>query len=388
MATRVNINIDGFDAIRLKERADIEAKLNRQKFVEQTRAKDVRAKAEKLRKNDQKNGKILSSSGLPISRKQLPVKDVRMPIRKELAASTEEQDRKIAHFSIKELGSRTDDRSFSVVVTSGDGRQHDRGMYVSTSNFAGASLGYFVLPVGGEKAIIVAYGRIYGVFEDENLQDYLMSTNYPQQAWLCSFEKLKRIAIPPAVNSILRILNPGSGSDYVEKEFINGVEVNPFPPWYIESDPVGVQDTGRSVQVSSTPSVYEFLNKIKPFVPNNQIKQFPQSSRPILVDYRYTYEGFPGNDELVTYYSEWLGPDIYVDFSDPDIGQLLRPIPEMTKRFPPEWAEEILDYQEGPGAYYIPSTNNGYAWDWDDPDYCRSMCLALGFTASDLSHEA
>lgn len=288
------------------------------------------------------------------------------------------------------------------LIAEGSGSGYTRGIWAafsgdftsqiiesrSAANFDGAAFGHFVLPVKGETCILVLYARIRG-------KNYVFGGGYTvetraiiSRAWLCSLSTVRQLSIPSGLASVLSQLN--GGDDYSERDTINGVDVSPFPPRAINDN------MARGWQYHSVdaydPTIYEVLNKLSSFVDSNQIKQFPSTFRPIIEDVRYSFPYLDPEDqdditEPALYYSEWLGSrdaDLYaLDWSNPNVASLIRPLTGSTRRFPSSWKEELnipSDFiltRYAPGALLL-------AWDWDDPSYCRRMCLALGFSDADL----
>lgn len=74
MATRINVNISGFDIAALKQRADTGIQDRRTTYVEQVRLQETKKRAEKLRKIDEKNSNVVTLSGSTIPSSKLPAK--------------------------------------------------------------------------------------------------------------------------------------------------------------------------------------------------------------------------------------------------------------------------------------------------------------------------
>jgi hypothetical protein len=128
-----------------------------------------------------------------------------------------------------------------------------------------------------------------------------------------------------------------------------------------------------------TPYVYAQLNQRINFVAQEQIKQFPSNKKPILADVRAgffnrTAAGTPGygQEPLWAEYAGNLSNVPPPDHNDENLYLKYRNLKKAGVAFPGKIANQ-------------PSFNFNWVWDWDDPAYCRRMCLALGFTAADLT---
>lgn len=253
---------------------------------------------------------------------------------------------------------------------------------ISVNDFGLSTWAHFVLPVRGETCILVLYGRV----KADN-GSFLDTRAIVSRAWLCGLSTIKAIGIPGGLASVLTQLN--GGGDFDERDTINGVSVGPFPPRSINDNmALGWQYYSADAY---DPTIFEVLNKISPFVSNSQIRQFSSTFQPIIEDVRFGFPYLsPEDQEDITepalYYSEWLGSrdaNLYdLDWSNPSVASLIRPLTGSTRRFPSSWKDELNVPPELQPSY--PATNYLMAWDWDDPAYCRRMCLALGFTAADL----
>lgn len=150
-------------------------------------------------------------------------------------------------------------------------------------------------------------------------------------------------------------------------------EVWAVRPFFLGED---FQNSGYAEAFSGyeyTPRIFEVLNGIDQFVSPSLIKQFPSGKNYITRDERQGF--FAGSEtDKSLYYAEWLGDPTDVDFDRDD---LLISLPLDTLRRP----------ASSPDIYYFieQGINDRFYWDWDDPDYCRQMCLALGFSAADLT---
>jgi hypothetical protein len=116
-------------------------------------------------------------------------------------------------------------------------------------------------------------------------------------------------------------------------------------------------------------SIYKAFNEAANFVSPSSVKDFPPRKKPVVSDVRKGYYSGSESDQSL-YYAYWTG-----DRSEIDLDQ--------TEKFAGIRSATVL---VPPGSSLLPddfSTLHA-AWDWDDSAYCRSMCLALGFSEADL----
>jgi hypothetical protein len=231
------------------------------------------------------------------------------------------------------------------------------------------------------------------------------------KAYLCSNDFIREISIPPTLQEIIDIAYPDAVDDttsivYRENFFA-------YPKYSI---PSGFPIYGDQGLLSAnyrgsvfTPAVFERLNTIKQFVDPNIIKQFPQNLSWVMYDtsegsYAAYQDSKPSPFETPTYWSElyreglpfyhasWIRPneepnyEIYdPNFASDWVGSSRpRRIPRATLNLDPERParEGATDRTSLVGSYW--GEDFVTVWDWNDPDYCRSMCLSLGFSGADL----
>jgi hypothetical protein len=252
------------------------------------------------------------------------------------AAIPEDSGRKIgvAWFGYKVSGGAA--LSYDWEVRSGDYSIRLQGTtgYVQPINEGVPGANYFIIPVGGDAGIVVPC--LYA-FQTEALAFVA--------AFLVGSSTAKQIAVPPSLQSLL-----------------SGLQTNDL---FYSSD-VGWADAS-AFEGEYSPSVFQYLGVGS--------KQFPAGKNYILRDYRFGIlsGGIGGNPEREPvekrfYFAEWLGDPESVDETN---FALLLSLGDSTV--------------PAPTYSYPPSILPSYFWDWDDPDYCRQMCLALGFSAADLT---
>lgn len=152
-------------------------------------------------------------------------------------------------------------------------------------------------------------------------------------------------------------------------------------PNYFGEPSIGSPDTkdlqavkGRTI----TPNIFAQLNQRISFVNQEQIKQFPANKKPVLSDVRAGFfstisSGSPayGQEPLWAEYSGNISNVPPPDHGDSNLYLAYRNLNRAGVAFPVDGLNQS-------------SLNFNWVWDWDDPAYCRRMCLALGFTAADL----
>jgi hypothetical protein len=206
------------------------------------------------------------------------------------------------------------------------------------------SIRELVLPVAGENCIFVYTLR---------RRDFAYNT-----AFAVSLDNIRQINVPAALASCI--------SNYYASD--DG------PDWQFGEAGVGFADPRFRNEFS--PVIFEILNYYLSFGP--PIKQFPSGKN---LAYRDRRQGLFGGyaDDPRFYFAEWTGTSEDFDESD---GSRLLPQPDLTIDAPNFFnkAESLkLQFQEESSYDFIAF------WDWDDPDYCRAMCLALGFSEADLT---
>jgi hypothetical protein len=144
------------------------------------------------------------------------------------------------------------------------------------------------------------------------------------------------------------------------QQFTYPVRRAPSSPSYEPAKYKGLKASG-----AVTPSIFASLNQAAQFVSPSFIKDFPAGRRWITEagDFQngtqqYGFYSMPGDPDEVAGGS--VVPNSRLTFS---LADQLHP-------------DFVTDPGYSVGKYTI--------WDWDDPNYCRSMCLALGFNTADL----
>lgn len=343
MTTRINVNLSGFDAIALKQRADIDIQANRDKYVENERLKIVKEKGLKQR------AAWIAQNRPPGAGVALDLKGNflgwsyggRRPSRwrpDELAAVVLEKGKKIGvtWFNYDTPASSSSSFTWMWEVRSGDFSIRLQGStgYVQGPNEGFPGANYFIIPAGGDVGIVVPC-----------LYAFPTSALAFVAAFLVSPSTARQIAVPPSLQSIL-----------------SGLQTNDL---FYSSD-VGWADA-FAFEGEYSPSVFQYLGVGS--------KQFPVGKNYILRDYRFGIlsGGIGGNPEREPvekkiYFAEWLGDPESFDETNSALLLSLR-----------DSAVSAPTYSFPPGI--LPS----FFWDWDDPEYCRQMCLALGFSAADLT---
>lgn len=219
-------------------------------------------------------------------------------------------------------------------VRSGDYSKRLQGStgYVQQVNEGVPGANYFILPVGGQTGIVVP---VLYAFRTDALAF--------AGAFLVSATTARQIEVPPSLRSILGQLQT------------NDVFYSSDVGW---ADPFAFEG-------EYSPTVFEYLGV--------GTKQFPVGKRYIERDSRYGIlfgglGGFPEGEptDRKFYFFEWLGDPNAYEYNE----ALFLPLPDATV-FAPSYV-------------YPPTVSPSFFWDWDDPEYCRQMCLALGFSAADL----
>lgn len=221
------------------------------------------------------------------------------------------------------------------------------------------------LPVGGESSVVILMmrasqrcvtgsyqGTVAGVISTTprpTIQNYgqPVSTSVLQsfdtissKAFLCTPASVREISIPAKLQTALDVLNPRQAADpsgdapitqlFGSRGFGSGPDY--FNGW--------------------TPDVFSALNDWQPNL-NLAIVSTPGYEEEITPDTSDGYYGESPTDGAL-YYLEG-------DTRSDDLT-----FPQATAARLPDDAQIVV------------------AWDWDDPAYCRALCLALGFTEADL----
>jgi hypothetical protein len=292
------------------------------------------------------------------------------------AAMPLDDDRRFAYVSLLNYSA---DSEGVWEVYSGNLRSMISGSLPSGANSFYQS--WFVLPAGGENCILVLMGRAYPKTGPASARH--------QNAYVVSEDLIRQINMPPKVESICDILNPISEDS---EDYINGVEISPVPS-FIKESCIGFVNADYDLHF--TPSIFEFLNAISSFAPLNQIKPFPSDLRWKTQDWRSGYfsvtlfeEGFDRtlrHVETDTTSGTWVptsaSPPSY-EFEAYNGTGILISLPEQDLTLPPD--VELPSVNQRGNGFSEEEKLFIFSWDWDDPEYCRQMCLALGFTESDL----
>jgi hypothetical protein len=233
----------------------------------------------------------------------------------------------------------------------------------------------FVLPVDNDTGIVVTffYGKQFfpGAPGFNEVRD--------RAAFVVNRNRIRRISVPSIVNSCINTWETGS------------------PPAVLPADIFGTLIeasegmTEYSLWLNYTPTIFNRLNILNTFT--SQIKPFPTGKNLVTRDPR---QGIYANSKTnVTKadarfcFAEWLGT--VEDWeANPFNDSLLVRQPEEDIDAPSYYKaiEDSGNFAEL-GYYWDINSRPGpgdiFFWDWDDPDYCRAMCLALGFSEADLT---
>lgn len=144
------------------------------------------------------------------------------------------------------------------------------------------------------------------------------------------------------------------------QQFNYPVRTAPSSPSYEPAKYEGLKASG-----AVTPSIFASLNQAAQFVNPSFIKEFPAGRRWIV-----EAGDFENGTQKYGYYSTPGDPDEVTGGAVVENNRLTFSLAEQLH---PDFVAE-------PGY----SVGKYTVWDWDDPNYCRSMCLALGFSIADL----
>lgn len=144
------------------------------------------------------------------------------------------------------------------------------------------------------------------------------------------------------------------------RQFTYPVRTAPPSPSYAPAKYKGLKASG-----AVTPSIFASLNQAAQFVNPSFIKEFPAGRRWIV-----EAGDFVNGTQKYGYYSTPGDPD---EFTGGAVVENNRLTFSLADQLHPDFVTE-------PGYSFGKYT----VWDWDDPNYCRSMCFALGFTDTDL----
>lgn len=152
-----------------------------------------------------------------------------------------------------------------------------------------------------------------------------------------------------------------------------------------------IDDQNGGENLVYTPYVFELINDYVPFA-SGQLKQFDPKLRWGLPDESAGgYARFvPGSsatptyqaaydDGLTMHHALWKNKNEVPDrrVFDPAYAYLGLPAPRRVNKASLSLAAERVSQSQ---IYQLVTV-----WDWDDPAYCRQMCLALGFAEADLT---
>ena len=226
----------------------------------------------------------------------------------------------------------------------------------------------FILPIDGTSCILVLMALDIGF----NAGDY-RTRAIINRAYLVSKSAVRQLSIPGNLQAAINELNPENSFDI---RYPDGDNTSDVPPRQIRNQAVGISDAYLNVW---TPKVFEILNNIAPFTSPSAIQQYPNGSDYVVNDWRYGYAASDPSDWSL-YFAKWLGDPADIDEGRPD---LLDELPDSTILLPPNWYLMPLNNQ--PGNLFARGHDWFIVWNWDDPEYCRAMCTALGFSSSDLT---
>lgn len=210
------------------------------------------------------------------------------------------------------------------------------------------------------------------VFRDSDGNILDGSAEYLDDSFTKTYDQITTDCFICANNAIRRVTPKGVFAQILGDDAID--------PIYLDDPPEFQTD-----EYQFTPEVFQKLNQFRPFVPPNQIKTFPANAQPVLGDAR---SGFFSDEPWDTWqqrlgrpanFAKWRGtvsdvPDI--DHGNNANYQRYIPIRNAVPPFTGTLA---------PDPDYFNFIRRFFVWDWDDPAYCRRMCLALGFTPADLT---
>lgn len=245
-------------------------------------------------------------------------------------------------------------------------------------------------------------------------------TGYNRQidVFVMSNTGMRRLTPPAALNNMLDVLAPipSTGNVTVSVRFqhytFTGIYQRTYP--FSTGNLFANVDDGLKLnwdQYGWTPRIFENLNAAYPFVSPSLIKQAPLTNLQYgLADNsrggyaRYKQTQYPGTtppnigvnlslyrDGLPLYYALWPNKNEVPDLTvwDPDYANSGLPKPKLMPRSTLTLASNRVPLNGGTttdpmfiGKYAAQRMN--VVWDWGDPDYCKTMCKALGFTDADL----
>lgn len=242
---------------------------------------------------------------------------------------------------------------------------------------------YFVIPVESDVCVLVVMARYAHIYQKALFSNsftssspvvsfpYVVPSSQPapssvttisqfasvqNKVYICSTEDVREVPIPAKLQSVLSILNP-------PMQYDGSIPIAGGPE-SLNNSSVGF---ASSVYPTWTPSVFAAMQSIYAFADSSMLQAFSSELNPLLADAR---EGFFADSltDSSHYYAEWTG-----DRDNIDLNQF-----------------QFYDRQDD-RTFSLPSQADSslpglnICWDWDDPDYCRTMCAALGFTDADLT---
>ena len=215
------------------------------------------------------------------------------------------------------------------------------------------------------------------------------------RVYVCNNQSFRQIEAPSIFSAILGILNPsasvfsvtGTINGQAFTRAVSGLQSPPAGTGYILRD----NDRGFSsalqnaVGVSYTPAVFEALRYYYDFISYDAFKPYPAKLKWGFLDesegaYKnaLTFDDAYASAEPL-YHALWGNANEIPDRRvwDPEFAYLNLPPPKrISKATVPVSARPSSD------GYNVSLLT---VWDWDDPNYCRTMCKALGFTDADLA---
>lgn len=146
---------------------------------------------------------------------------------------------------------------------------------------------------------------------------------------------------------------------YTQTQYTHSIREQPEAPQF---QPEQYQGLSTNLTTAITPTIFASLNAAHQFVDPELIKEYP-------ADLHWIVE-----DESSTTAQQVLGE--YSLIGDPSINT--DGVVSVDRDLSLAISDNTAD------GFDLPQANGYTVWDWDDPDYCRQMCQALGFTAADL----
>lgn len=359
MATFIKVSVEGSELLR-RNREQVQS--NRLQKVEKDEQQRTGKEAA-----DRRTAALLAK-GLGTDGKPLDGSKRRQGARREELAAFRVPDVPGYAFGMVAYGTSVGDNSILLRVYSGDTstylEQRHETPAITTSIFITPSL--VLLPINKETCIAVASVYLSYPANPNSYPIFLF-----RKAYTISRQAAKEIQVPSAVSAALNMFNSPS-------------QVDQQLYWDYFRDPIFIQGQGNGFTAPTiggwTPQIFQALNNLAPFVGSSSIIRYPHGSRLVVTDWRYSYvdSSDPKNGSL--YFANWNGDPANIDTSRPD---LLTPLPRATIELPQDWHLKPFEIPASDRTQTF-GYSFGVAWNWDRPNYCRRMCLALGFSPADL----